>query len=157
MIVLSTGEADLYAINKSVATGIGGENILKDLGVELGLRIFTDATTGKSLASRRGLGKARHIAVNELWLQSHIRNKSITIVKIKNKFNPSDILTKHLTNAKIQQIMEHLEHFHEHGRPNAAPKISILYDHPIGHDSELHRIDQLGDQYCHCNGIKKTM
>ena len=95
VIALSTGEAEMYAINKTAASGMGGNSILHDLGVNLDLRVFTDATTGKSLVTRRGLGKVRHIAVNELWLQSHVQAKSITIVKTKNKFNPSDILTKH--------------------------------------------------------------
>ena len=125
VIALSTGEAEMYAINKTAASGMGGNSILHDLGVNLDLRVFTDATTGKSLVTRRGLGKVRHIAVNELWLQSHVQAKSVTIVKIKNKFNPSDILTKHLTRAEIQMIMEHMEHRYEEGRAKAAPKLAV--------------------------------
>ena len=90
VVALSTREAEMYAINKS---------ILKDLGVNLELRVFTDATTGKSLVTRRGLGKTRHIAVNELWLQSHVQAKTVTMVKIKNKYNPSGTLTKYLAKA----------------------------------------------------------
>ena len=122
VVALSTGEAEMYAINKTAATGMGGQSILKDLGVTLELRVFTDATTGKSLVTRRGLGKVRHIAVNELWLQSHVQNKTVTMVKIKNKFNPSDMMTKYLTKMEMQQIMEHIEHKYEEGRPAAAPK-----------------------------------
>ena len=69
------------------------------------------------------MGKVRHIAVNELWLQSHVQSKALTIVKIKNKFNPSDVLTKHLTRAEVQQIMEFVQHYYEEGRPLAAPKL----------------------------------
>ena len=123
VVALSTGEAEMYAINKTAATGMGGQSILKDLGVTLELRVFTDATTGKSLVTRRGLGKVRHIAVNELWLQSHVQNKTVTMVKIKNKFNPSDMMTKYLTKMEMQQIMEHIEHKYEEGRPVAAPKL----------------------------------
>ena len=123
VIALSTGEAEMYAINRTAATGMGGQSILKDLGVQLELRVFTDATTGKSLVSRRGLGKVRHIAVNELWLQSHVHAKTVTIVKIKNKFNPSDMMTKYLTKMEMQQIMEHVQHQFEEGRPGAAPKL----------------------------------
>ena len=83
VVALSTGEAEMYAINKTAATGMGGNAMLNDLGVNLDLRVFTDATTGKSLVTRRGLGKVRHIAVNELWLQSHVQSKALTIVKIK--------------------------------------------------------------------------
>ena len=131
VIALSTGEAELYAINKSAATGMGGQSIMNDLGTKLDLRVFTDATTGKSLASRRGLGKVRHIAVNELWIQHHVHEKMITLVKIKNKFNPSDLLTKHLTKAEVQQIMEHLQHSYEQGRSAAAPKLVSKEEAPV--------------------------
>ena len=128
VVALSTGEAEMYAINKTAATGMGGQSILKDLGVSLELRVFTDATTGKSLVTRRGLGKDRHIAVNELWLQSHVQNKTVTMVKIKNKFNPSDMMTKYLTKMEMQQIMEHVEHGYEEGRSAAAPKLAKKTD-----------------------------
>lgn len=75
VVALSTGEAEMYAINKTAATGMGGQSTLKDLGVSLELRTFTDATTGKLLVTRRGLSQIRHIAVNELWLQSHVRTR----------------------------------------------------------------------------------
>ena len=123
VIDLSTGEAGPYAIDKSAATGMAGQSILNDPGTNLDLRVFTDATSGKSLASRRGLGKVRHIAVNELWTQHHVHEKSVTYVKIKNEFNPSDLLTKHLTKAGIQQIMEHLQHSYEQGRSATEPKL----------------------------------
>ena len=64
VIALSTGEAELYAINKAAASGIGAQSILNDLGMSLDICVYTDATSGKAMASRRGLGKVRHIAVN---------------------------------------------------------------------------------------------
>ena len=157
VIALSTGEAELYAINRSAATGMGGQSLLVDMGVELDLRVFTDATTGKSLVSRRGLGKVRHIAVNEWWLQSHAQDKSVIIVKIKNQFNPSDMLTKYLTRAEIQHIMEHVQHGYEDGRPKAAPTLSILDDSLMNHDKELHVVEKDGAQYCRCEGRLKAM
>ena len=75
VIALSTGEAELYAINKSAANGLGAWSLLSDMGLTLDIRVYTDATTGKSIASRRGLGKVRHISVNELWIQELVQNK----------------------------------------------------------------------------------
>ena len=121
VVALSIGEVEMYAINKTAATGMGGQNILKDLGINLELRVFTDATTGKSLVSRSGLGKVRHIAVNELLLQNHVQTKTVTMFKIKNTFNPSDMMTKCLTKMEMRQIMEHMEQRYD-GRPAADPK-----------------------------------
>jgi hypothetical protein len=55
----------------------------------------------------------------------------LTLVKIKNKFNPSDLLTKHLTKAEVQQIMEHLQHMYEKGRSVAAPKLVSKEGAPV--------------------------
>ena len=131
MIALSTGEAEMYAINKTAATGMGGQSILNDLGVTLDLRVFTDATTGKSLVTRRGLGKVRHIAVNELWLQSHVQAKTLTIVKIKNKFNLADLMTKYLSKDEIEQIMDFMQHTFMTGRNKDAPELSMITDSAI--------------------------
>ena len=124
VIALSTGEAELYALNKAAASGIGAQSLLADLRVYIDIFIYTDATSGKAMASRRGLGKVRHIAVNELWIQEHVQNKTVTIKKIKNKFNPADLLTKHLTKAEVQTIMEHIQNMFEQGRPKIAPKLA---------------------------------
>ena len=153
VIALSTGEAELYAINKSAASGLGAQSLLRDLGVKLDVRVYTDATTGKSMASRRGLGKVRHIAVNELWIQEHVQNKTVSLVKIRNQLNPSDLLTKYLTKAQVQTIMEHIQNKFEIGRPKAAPKLAITDEQPTAHDSELHVICAYSNvQTCYCNG-----
>ena len=153
VLALSTGEAELNAINETAATGKRGQSILNYVGVQLDLRVFTDATTSKSLMSRRGLGKVRHIAVNELWLQSHVYSKSVTIVKIKNKLNPSDTMTKYQTKADTQQIVEHMQHSHEEGRPEAAPQLTRTSDESSEEKGELHSInpckaqsDEQGDE-----------
>ena len=66
VIALSTGEAELYALNKAAAQSMGLQSLLADMGIDLSIRVHTDATTGRAIATRGGLGKVRHIAVNEL-------------------------------------------------------------------------------------------
>ena len=52
--------------------------MLGDLGVKgKRLRIKTDASVAKSLASQRGLGGIRHIEVNQLWLQEKVNKGEI--------------------------------------------------------------------------------
>ena len=127
LIALSTGEAELYALNKASATAMVLKSLLADLGVFLEIKVFTDATTGKAMATRRGLGKVRHIAVNELWIQEKIHNGDIRVIKIKNKFNPADLMTKNLAQAEIVQILEHLNHVHAEGRSEHAPKLVPIH------------------------------
>ena len=128
------------------------------MGLTLDIRVYTDATTGKSIASRRALDKIRHISVNDLWIQELVQNKSVTRVKIKNKFNPSHILTKHLGRAEIEIVMEHVQHFYEQGRAAAAPKLAIMDEKKIMHDEELHIVSK-DQQYqaCYCRGYGVSM
>ena len=126
IIALSTGEAELYALNKAAATAMGLKSLLTDLGVDLEIKMFTDATTGKAMATRRGLGKVRHIAVNELWIQEKVHRGDLKIVKIKNKFNPADLMTKHLSQAEIATILEQLNHVHAAGRSEHAPELALI-------------------------------
>ena len=126
IIALSTGEAELYALIKASATALGLKSLLEDLGVNLEIKVFTDATTGKAMAVRRGLGKVRHIAVNELWIQERVYLGDLKIVKIKNKFNPADLMTKHLSHGEIVNILEQLNHVHAEGRSEEAPELALV-------------------------------
>ena len=76
VIALSRGEAELYALSKASAQGFGLQSLLNDLGIELDVRIHTDATTRRAIVTRRGLGKVRHIAVDELWMQEKVAQTS---------------------------------------------------------------------------------
>ena len=62
-VALSSGEAELAGICRGSSRGIGMRSLSKELGLEFKLRIFTDATAAIGIGKRRGLGKARHLAV----------------------------------------------------------------------------------------------
>lgn len=72
VVALSSGEADLYATNKAAASVLGLRSLLRELGIDLQIRILTDSNTSKAMIMRRGLGNIKHIATNELWLQQHV-------------------------------------------------------------------------------------
>ena len=69
LIALSVGEAKFYGIVKAGYTGLGIQSLFKDMGVDVQVQINTDSSTGKSIASRRGAGKVRHLDSQELWIQ----------------------------------------------------------------------------------------
>ena len=68
----------------------------------------------------------RHISVNELWIQDKVSSKALAIIKIKNKLNPADLMTKHLSREEIRQIMDGLDHRHLTGRNADAPELSMI-------------------------------
>ena len=101
--------------------------MLKDFGIEVDIRVMTDATTGKAIASRRGLGKLRHIATHELWVQDLVLNGCVQLIKIKNNFNTSDCFTKHLNREMLDEAISQFRHRVEDGRSEAAPELSLLW------------------------------
>ena len=61
-ISFSRGEAEFYSIVKTASRMIGLQQLLKDLGKpDTKGRLWTDAAAAKGIASRRGVGGARHL------------------------------------------------------------------------------------------------
>ena len=70
-IALSSGEAEYYAMVKGASQAFGMAALAADLGTPLEepMQLNTDASAAIGIGSRLGLGKVRHIEVNQLWLQ----------------------------------------------------------------------------------------
>ena len=106
VITLSSGEAELYGVVRGGAVGLGFISLLADLGVILVLRLWTDSTASQGICARQGLGKVRHLDVQELWVQQRIRNGDFALYKIDGEWNPGDLFTKgSLTAHRIQQLL----------------------------------------------------
>ena len=61
LLLFSDGEAEFYALVKGGSVTFGIKALLEDLGVKVRIRLITEASTGKAIADRRGLGKIRHL------------------------------------------------------------------------------------------------
>ena len=91
---LSVGEAEYYAVVTGCAEGLGLQSLLQDLGWETGVKVWTDSSTAKAVAGRRGLGKLRHVELKFLWVQEVVRSGRIKMGKIPGTENTADHLTK---------------------------------------------------------------
>lgn len=94
VVALSSGEAELYALVQGASRALGLQSVLADLGCKMRIRVYIDSSAAKSIASRRGLGKVRHVDIRELWIQDHVKSGKIELVKIDGKLNPADVATK---------------------------------------------------------------
>ncbi len=52
---------------------LGMKSLLDGLGVGVKVQVNSASSASKSIASRRGAGRARHIEVRELWAQDRWR------------------------------------------------------------------------------------
>ena len=81
-VALSSAEAELTGICTGASQGIGMRSMMKDLGFEWALTIRSDASAAIGICKRRGLGKVRHLATADLWIQDHMRTGDFVINKI---------------------------------------------------------------------------
>ena len=56
--------------------------------------MFTDSSAARAIASRRGLGRTRHLEVWRIWIQDAIEGKKVQIKRVDGLENPADPLTK---------------------------------------------------------------
>ena len=138
VIALSSGESEFYSIVKGASQALGMQSLMNDLNVTCGIKVLTDATTGKSIASRRGLGKVRHVDVGNLWIQQKVADEIIDIQKIKNFNNPSDMLTKHLSEETMRHCMELIGAKFMEGRSPIAPSLSLMTSQPMLNMENIH-------------------
>ena len=124
VIALSSGESEFYSIVKGSSQSLGLRSLMRDLNLEASIKVLTDATTGKSIGSRRGLGRVRHIDVANLWVQEKVNSGDIQLTKVKNTYNPSDILTKHLGESEMCNCLELLDCHFKDGRSAIAPALN---------------------------------
>ena len=112
---LSSGESEYYALVKASSQAIGLQSMLNDICVNsLSIEVKTDASAAIRIASRRGLGRVRHIEVAQLSIQGKVSNGKLKLVKVLGQVNLADALTKHVP-ADI--LLYHCEHTMQHAQP----------------------------------------
>ena len=94
-----------YAAVKTASEGLGIQSVAKDLGMSCGLNRNLDASATTCLVSRRGLGKAKHVDMQNLWIQEASKSGRFCTRKVGTNVNPADLMTKPLAKLKIEQLM----------------------------------------------------
>ena len=125
-IALSSDEAEYYGLVKAASLSLGMQAMYADLGEIINLDLNTDASVARAIASRRGLGKLRHLAVHLLWLQQRVANKALSITKVKGEANPADMLTKYVIRDVMLRHLRAMKANFEEGRASECLELSNL-------------------------------
>jgi len=121
-VSLSSGEAEFYGVVRAAGQGLGYQSLLRDFGLQLPLRVWTDSTAAVGICSRQGLGGQRHIATHSLWVQQALREGRFTLHKISGEVNPADVFTKHMASReRLSQLMRLFGCKFLDGRAGVAP------------------------------------
>ena len=121
VIALSSGEAEYYGMVKGASVGLGIQSVLRDFEINVKLTLKSDASAAIAIASRRGLGKVRHIEVCQLWLQEKVRSGEVKVVKVGTDENVADSLTKYVSSEILKKHMRETRQLAREGRHRLAP------------------------------------
>ena len=75
--------------------------MLRDLGIQATITLFTDSSAARGIIHRVGLGKLKHLETGYLWLPTAVKAKRLKIQKVLGTDNPADLFAKHLSAADI--------------------------------------------------------
>ena len=98
--------------------------MLQDLGSSVRVCVMTDSSAAKGMASRKGLGKVRHIEVNQLWVQQKVSAGEIELKKAEGAKKVADALTKHVEHEGTQKHLEGTNQWLTDGRHELMPQVA---------------------------------
>ena len=114
----------MAGIVKGAGEGMGMVSVAKDLGIDVGLTILADSSAAIGICRRTGIGKVRHLAVGQLWVQEQVRTGAFALVKRPGSENPADLLTKAVSADLINRHIATAGLRWEPGRPSSAPLLN---------------------------------
>ena len=103
--------------------GLGMKSIIQDLGFKVRVRIHSDACAAIGMAQRRGLGRVRHLDVEDLWVQTKVHEGHVDLLKVAGSESPADILTKYASADLMDKMLLKLNLKFIEGRSPAAPDL----------------------------------
>ena len=109
---------------RGAAQGLGFKQLAHGLGYDVNIHGMTDATAAIGICRRRGLGKTRHLAVADVWVQDKLRAREFSLTKVKGTETPSDICTTYIGWPALQKHLTAVGLSFEDGRAETAPSLT---------------------------------
>ena len=94
IVALSTAESEYISITKGAAHALEVHSALVDYGLTLTVVCETDASAGRAMATRRGVGRVRHLDARWLWLQQLCAEGVVGVRARPGEHNEADLGTK---------------------------------------------------------------
>ena len=84
--------------------------MMKDFDITMKVAVQVDANATIGIVHRRGLGKFRHVDVQDLWMQKAVAEDRLSIKKMPGTANAAGIGTKPLSAEVIGTFMTDLRY-----------------------------------------------
>ena len=125
-IALSSGEAELAALIRSTSEGMGMLSTMQEFEIQAQLKVKGDAVAAIGIVKRQGLGRVRHLAVADLWIQQKAKKGSVIYEKLAGYSNTSDIMTKPVEADVLNRHMDAMGFEFREGRHESTPAYTGL-------------------------------
>ena len=99
------------------------KSIIQDLGFKVRVRIHSDACAAIGMERRQGLGRVRHLDVEDSWVQTKVREGHVDLLKVAGSKNIAVILTKYVSADLMDKMLLKLNLEFIEGRSPAAPDL----------------------------------
>ena len=127
-IALSSGEAELAALIRATSEGLGMQAMMQGFDLTARLKVKGDAVAAMGMVKRQGLGRVRHLAVADLWIQQKAKEGSVKFEKLPGAENTSDIMTKAVEADVLEKHVTALGFEYRGGRHELTPEFDGLDD-----------------------------
>lgn len=105
-VALSSAEAELNACVKAVGEGLFLSRIFQFFKVQVSLEVLIDASAAKDIMSRQGVGKLKHLAAKQLWVQQFTQHLGpVCLRKIVRSNNLADFFTHAVPQESLETKM----------------------------------------------------
>ena len=94
---------------------------MEEWGISADLIIKSDAVAAIGMVKRQGLGRIRHLAVADLWIQQKAKSGEVHYKKLEGSKNVSDILTKPVETEVLDRHMAAMGFEFRSGRNELTP------------------------------------
>ena len=101
------------------------------------MKIKGDAIAAMGMVKWQGLGRVRHLAVADLWIQQKAKDGSAKYEKLPGAQNTSDIMTKAVEAEVLERHMRELGFEYREGRNKSTPVYNGLDDGTPGQEEDL--------------------
>jgi hypothetical protein len=108
VVSLSSAEAELIALAKTVSEAQYVRALLGEIGEHVTIRIVSDSTSALAIVKRRGVGRVRHLDIRSLFLQDMFRAGVLKALYTPGTENISDLVTKALPVASFTNLVSQL-------------------------------------------------
>ena len=105
-----------------------------EFNIQARLRVKGDAVAAIGIVRRQGLGRIRHLAVADLWIQQKAKEGSVLYEKLAGFDNTSDIMTKPVEADVLQRHMGAMGFEYREGRHDATPVYTGLEEGDLMQD-----------------------